>query len=105
MFATLLTLLSERGINIGSGYPDAAAELLALRGALLVAFFTPSERLATLPALEALRVTASELEAYDCQLNDRRPEGQGEALLAGMEYLRHALASVPDSGAVMLIVH
>ena len=104
MLATVLAYLHERGLDVGAGHPNLAAALQRTRGLLLVLFLTGAERAVALPQLEALRPTASDLEAYDCQLNGREPEGQGETLVAALKYLQAALASVPEAGCVMVLV-
>ena len=104
MLTTVLAFLDERGVKLGKSHRDIADEIARLRGAMYVVFITDAERAEALPRMDAIDPSAQELERYDCELCEREPEGQGEALVAAYAYLRRAVAAASPSAVAMVMV-
>jgi len=102
LFTTVLVFLQERGIDLFQGsYATRAQELQRSRNALLCIFLTSSQRAEHLPKLSCLSASSGEMEQYFEAFTETREPGIGQMLLLAVEYLRMALAAVPDGGVVV----
>jgi len=105
LFTTVLVFLQERGINLLQGpYVARAEELQRSREVLLCVFLSASQRAEYLPKLQGLSVSPQEMEQYFETFTETQEPGVGQALLLAIEYLRIALAAVPDAGVVVFSI-
>ena len=105
VFATLLAMLADRGVDLlAAGDTPLAHQLRIDRGAMLVLALSSADRRGLADDIGKLAVSESEMVAFHEELTETSEAEIGALLVSAFAYLLHALRHVPEHGTLLFVL-